>query len=166
MKGKEMCNEIKIRKAKPKDINTLAELNTKLLKHHSQFEKELYALASSKNRKKAMQKNARQRIHSKNSLALIAESGNQIAGYLTASIKQKPEYFKTNKVGHIHQLFVKPKFRKQGLGKALFKEAEKFFKKKGVKWLEIEASVKNKLTNKTYKALGMREFETILVEKL
>jgi len=85
---------------------------------------------------------------------------------LTASIKNKPQYFKASKWGHIHQLYVKPKHRKKGIAKALFKEAEKFFNKKGAKILEVEASVKNKPTKKTYKPLGLREFETIMVKKV
>ncbi len=158
--------KINIRKAKLKDLNTLVKLNTELLRHHLKFEKELDALAPPKKRKPAMEKKVRQRIYSKNSLAIVAEESNQIVGYLTASIKQKPEYFKINKYGHIHQLFVRPGFRNKGLGKALFKEAEKFFKKKGLKWLEVDASVKNLPTKKTYNALGMRGFETIMVKKV
>jgi len=161
-----MKQEVSIRKALPKDVDTIAGLNTKLLQHHLQFERQLYALASPKKREKAMKKKAKQRIYSKNSLALIAEANGKIVGYLTASIKTKPEYFKVNKVGHIHQLFVKPAFRKKGLGKALFKEAEKFFKQKGAEWMEVEASVKNLPTKETYKALGLREFETIMIGKV
>jgi len=161
-----MKQEIVFRKAMSKDTDTIVKMNTELLRHHLKFEKELDALAPSKKRKPAMEKKIRQRIYNKNSLAIVAEQSNQIIGYLTAPIKQKPEYFKINKYGHIHQLFVKPGFRNKGIGKVLFKEAEKFFKKKRIKWLEVDASVKNLPTKKTYKALGLREFETIMVGKL
>jgi ribosomal protein S18 acetylase RimI-like enzyme len=160
-----MKREFVVRKARLKDVDAIVEMNTQLLRHHSRFEK-LYLLSSKEKRVKAMRQNARQRIKSKNSLALVAEESGQIAGYLTASIKNKPEYFKANKWGHIHQLYVKPKHRKKGIAKTLFNEAIKFFRKKGAKWLEVEASVKNLSTKKTYKALGLRDFETIMVKKV
>jgi len=67
-----MKREIVIRKACLKDIDAIVEMNTWLLRHHACFEK-LYSLASKEKRVKAMRQNARQRIKSKNSLAVVSE---------------------------------------------------------------------------------------------
>jgi len=72
----------------------------------------------------------------------IAEVDKKIAGFISANITAD-----SKDKAYIRELWLKPEYQGQGVGKALTKHIEKMYKKKGVKILRL-------VTLKTSKAFG------------
>ncbi len=69
---------------------------------------------------------------------------------------------KTSPVGYIEGIFVKPKYRNQGIAKELIKIAEKWTMKKGCKELGSDAELDNTDSQKFHKKLGFKEANKIV----
>lgn len=159
-------NTVLIRKAKLRDVNKLAEMAFVLLDYHSKYDRELYSGPSKKKQIKLFKQRLKRKIFDKNGLLLVAELNSEIIGYLMASIQDRTALFKVNKWAHIHDIFVEKNFRGRGIGRKLIKTTKRFFKKKGLKYLELEVHPKNTQAMRNYEKLGFREFEQQMVLKL
>lgn len=74
-----------------------------------------------------------QRMLSKNQKYLVAECNAEIAGYIFGLIEVRQACMDKN-IGLIDELFVKPGYRKLGLGKALTEKMLDFFRSQKIKW--------------------------------
>ena len=73
----------------------------------------------------------------------VAEKSGDLIGFCFSYISQKPEYFKIEKFGFIGDLYVKPEFRRLGVGHDLVKDAFNFFAKRNISQIELLVAVKN-----------------------
>lgn len=80
----------------------------------------------------------------------IIEVGGQVAGYIWFKVVDSS----VGVFGRIEHVFVDDAFRKRGIGKKLMKEAEAYFKDKGVRKVKLTVTTGNKTAASMYKSMG------------
>lgn len=95
----------------------------------------------------------------------VADFDGEIVGFCYSYISQKPRYFKLKKFGFIGDLYVTPEYRRTGIGKALVKDALKFFSKKKIKQIELLVAIKNESTIKFWGSLGFNHLLTWMYKR-
>ena len=152
-----------IRKAKTRDVPEVAKLNYELNTYHLKFDK-YYELK--KNTDSLSRKYYRTIIRSNRALLMVAEVNNRVVGYICCKIEKRPPIYKINERGYIGGLFVSKKHRRKGIGKKLVAEALKWFKEKGIFYVETEADVRNKLSVPSWKSYNFRTFQIKIKKNL
>jgi len=148
-----------IRKAKLKDVSVIVKLWKDFMKYHDDIiikeNPEIKPhLIKKKNAVNVFKKFIQKNIRSKNAVVFIAEVNGKHAGYSLNFIKDNNPIFKLEKIGHVSDLFVKKEFRGMKISSKFKNEAKKWFKKKGIKHMEIVVYKDNKYAHSIYERWG------------
>ncbi|MBU2637694.1 MAG: GNAT family N-acetyltransferase [Nanoarchaeota archaeon] len=160
---------IKIRKATPKDVPALVELNIILQDEHDQMAaKDLVLkktiLKKKTNRETFLKKSFMKTIRSKEGILILAEDGNKAIGYIEGSIRQPKTLIK--KIASIWDIFVKKEYRGMGIGSMLKDAVFKIFKEKGARYIELNLSIINTKAHSIYKKWGFFDMDIMMMKKL
>lgn len=98
----------------------------------------------------------------KDSFCIVAEIDNKVVGYLLGEENNIPYY--SFKITELCNMCVDKDFRKQGIGRALYKEFEKHFTKLSVTHFMVTASFKNESAKLFYKKMGFKEANTTFIK--
>jgi GNAT superfamily N-acetyltransferase len=82
----------------------------------------------------------------------------EIAGYSICFIESNTPIYEIEKIGYFSDLYIKEKFRGAGLASRFKDNAEKWMKKKGVRYASIKLYPKNKKAHEIYKHWGFFDF--------
>lgn len=90
--------------------------------------------------------------------AWVAESlGGEPVGFLEVSVRNYADGAGREDVGYLEGWYVKPKFRKLGVGRALVKAAEEWAVGRGFSHMGSDTWVGNRNSYKVHKSMGYRE---------
>jgi ribosomal protein S18 acetylase RimI-like enzyme len=92
----------------------------------------------------------------KNIILVATNDKNKIVGLIIGSINERKNH-KLNKLGYIEELFVKEKYRKQGLAQRLWEEMEKELKNKKCNHITTHTDFENTLSQNFYTKMGMQK---------
>jgi len=150
---------MKIRKATKKDLDIIVDFSCKLILEHEKRFSDFPRL--SKNLHSKQRRFFKKYITRKDAVAFIAiEKGKPIGHLLGNEKKDFPVFAESERpMGHVGNFYVEPEFRGKGVGKKLFAELKKWFKKRGLKKAEVDFITSNKRTKKLYKELGFQPHE-------
>ncbi|MBA2735959.1 MAG: GNAT family N-acetyltransferase [Pyrinomonadaceae bacterium] len=96
--------------------------------------------------------------HTETQLVLVAEvAENLLGGFLEASIRPFVEDCHSDHVGYLEGWFVEDKYRRNGIGRQLVSEAEKWAKRKGATEMASDAEVGNEMSLEAHQNLGYEE---------
>ncbi|MCU1288601.1 MAG: Aminoglycoside N(6)-acetyltransferase type 1 [Acidobacteria bacterium] len=96
--------------------------------------------------------------HTETQLILVAETdGKRLVGFLEASIRPFVEDCHSDQVGYLEGWYVEPEFRRNGIGKKLVAEAEKWARQKGAIEMASDAEIGNERSLKAHQNLGYIE---------
>lgn len=152
--------KIKIEGAKRKDINAIIKLQMELSDFHKSIEKKYYK--SGEERKEELKKRLFKVLEKKregNSKFLIAKIKNRTIGFMVAGIHKPHPYCREEKIGEIYQTCITKKYRKRSVGKLLFKELLRWFKKRKIKFIEVLVDSRNRIGISAWKKYGFFEFQ-------
>lgn len=90
------------------------------------------------------------------SYMLLAEEGGELAGFLKVDIIKIESFFIQTRALFLDDVYVKEKYRKQGIANNLILEAEKIAKKKKIKWLKCRIYEFNKPAQAMAKSSGFK----------
>ena len=92
------------------------------------------------------------------SVFLVAQpdSSNRLAGFLVATIEREIPIYRLDEFGFIHDVWVEPEFRKQGVGKALTESAVARFRQIGVTQIRLDTAAENEHARRLFAAIGFR----------
>ncbi|MBS4223119.1 GNAT family N-acetyltransferase [Bacillus sp. FJAT-49682] len=94
---------------------------------------------------------------------LVYAKNNNIQGWI--GIGRAMDSFADEMVGLIFEIFVLPKYRKQGIAEKLFFEAFEYLKEEGCKIVQLNVFAENPAKH-LYQKLGFREISTIMERQL
>jgi len=96
--------------------------------------------------------------HTETQLVLVAEVGEgMLGGFLEASIRPFVEDCHSDHVGYLEGWFVEDKYRRNGIGRRLVSEAEKWAKRKGATEMASDAEIGNEMSLEAHQNLGYEE---------
>ncbi|MBE5736257.1 MAG: GNAT family N-acetyltransferase [Clostridiales bacterium] len=149
---------MRIRKAELKDLSRIQELNNELFELEiANFDKYLIKDWPLSNEGKTYFENA-----IKESFVAVAEIDNKIVGYLLGEETDIPYY--NFKIAELCNMCIDGNYRKQGIGNALYKEFESYFRMKGISHFVVTASFKNESAKAFYKKMGFEEANSTFVK--
>ncbi|MCS6873885.1 MAG: GNAT family N-acetyltransferase [Pyrinomonadaceae bacterium] len=91
-------------------------------------------------------------------LVLIAElETEEVVGFLEASIRPFAEDCLTDNVGYLEGWYVKPEYRRHGIGRALVETAERWAKNMGCEEMASDSEIGNELSITVHAKLGYEE---------
>ena len=84
----------------------------------------------------------------------VAESEDQVIGFLRGIIKISPDHLGNQKMGFVDHTFVAASWRGKGIGRKLFDATQTWFHSKGVNQLELQVLCENTSAIKAWQAMG------------
>ena len=151
--------EVKVRRAKARDMAFIVELWKGFSEEMARID-ERYALRDGA--EIIWGKWAGERLRDENSIALVAqtgaESGDDYVGYLIGHTEDAHPIFKDRRFGMLTDIFVKPDFRRKGVGKKFVEEGLAFFKGRGVGQVRMNVLVTNDASRAFCEKLGFGDF--------
>jgi len=145
----------KIREASPNDIDAIVELNEQLADYHRKIDK--YYKPGSETRK-GFRKHLSEIIRKRNVKILVAETGNKVVGYFIGTIEKAKPYVVPENIGRISDAFVEERYRKSGIGRMMFDELIRWFKKNKIRYIELSVDSRNETGIKAWQKFGFKEF--------
>lgn len=155
IKAEKIYKSMKIRKANKKDIEEIVRLNIQLTDHQARLEK---YYRSGKEVADSFRKHLRENIGRRNFIVLVADNNDKLCGFFIGIISIARPHVVAKKVGRLDAAFILKEFRTSGIGKLLFDELLKWFKKNKVKNIELSVHSRIKTGNLVWKKLGFKEF--------
>jgi len=90
--------------------------------------------------------------------AWVAESSDgKLMGFLEVSVRNYADGAGRKDVGYLEGWYVKPKYRKQGTGRALVKAAEEWAVRRGFSHMGSDTWVGNRRSYKAHQAIGYKD---------
>ncbi len=157
---------VTIRKPNLKDLPALIVLWHGQYDYHHDIDSTYY-VPNSKELDQKFRKYLKKAILKNGPYILLAEVDNEPVGFVTYE-KSHVDYFDTKIVeyGDIIELYVRPEYRKQGIGKQLMEEVERFFRDKGIEYLSLGCSTFNKDALDFYENFGFVNRQSLLYKSL
>ncbi len=146
---------ITIKKASHKNVDSIKTLWCEFMDFHEQYDN-FYRRA--KNSTDLFGQFIDKQISDRNALVLVAQSGNEICGYLLARIEYRPPVFADQKHGVIYDVAVSGKYRRKGIGEKLYNEALEWFKKRKTSRIELTVATTNPVSMNFWTKLGLKAY--------
>ncbi|HMB95536.1 MAG TPA: GNAT family N-acetyltransferase [Tepidisphaeraceae bacterium] len=90
------------------------------------------------------------------SVFLVAEREGKIVAFLIATIEGTIPIYRLQQIGFIHDLWVEPEYRNEGVGRQIAMLAVEKFREKGVKQIRLETATANDAARALFKSCGFR----------
>ena len=105
-------------------------------------------------------------ISSRKKIFLVAEIDKKIIGYVNGYIVENSDVYYRDPVAYLDCLCVDKVSRKQGVGKELIDEFSSIVKKKGAKYVKLNAFENNTPAVNLYKKEGFEEYSIYYMKKI
>jgi aminoglycoside 6'-N-acetyltransferase I len=92
---------------------------------------------------------------------LVAEAGDDLAGFVELSIRPYAEGCETDRVAYLEGWYVAPRFRRRGVGRALVARAEAWGREQGCSEFASDALLDNTVSHAAHRALGFEDVVAI-----
>ena len=131
---------MEIRKAVLDDIPEMVNLWYELMAYHRNHH---LAFVAKENNEELLSKDFQERIENPKCCFFLAILNDQLAGFISCSIRIVQNVMIYNKRGYVAETVVGQKFRGNGIGASLFSKAQDWFLEKGADHIELQVSLKN-----------------------
>ena len=161
---------VKIRPATLEDIPQITQNSKKLCQTvttvgSSNAIKHLYKF--SENPEKHWEKYFNECIESDDRFLQVVEDENgKLVGHMMVHVDDWPPVFANERIGTVRETYLDEEYRGKGLALKLFEGAEKFFRKKGLRFIQIEFDEGNTRAEGAYRKMGFDNFKHKLVKEL
>ncbi|MBI2024624.1 MAG: GNAT family N-acetyltransferase [Candidatus Harrisonbacteria bacterium] len=146
---------MKIRKATARDTLAIIALMKQLIDEHRRSDKYYKPFSLYRGLPEYVQK----AIRDSKKLLLTAEMDKKIVGYLLVAIEPAPFYSSEKKIGVIADTVVSKKYRRQGILKKMFLQAQKWLRGKKIRYFELSVDARNKSAVRSWKKLGFSNYK-------
>lgn len=129
-----------IREATTTDLSQLCQLWFELIEYHTVYNKVFEVDTSQLNE---VEKILLKKLNDDNTKVFVAEFEGSLAGLIICSYTKGSSAFSLSNKGYIAETIVSKNYRGKGIGLALYKHAEKWFKQQGADHIALQVSPKN-----------------------
>ena len=146
---------VKIRRANDEDIPRAVELWLEMMRRHQEFDPRIDL---SRTARAAYQSYLMLHARSEKSILLVAEDADGVQGFCCAYVCANLPMFTPPEFGLISDIYVRPEFRRQGLGTRMVRRVTDAFKKQGVRSAHLQVYHKNEKGKAFWRARGFEPF--------
>ena len=144
--------EPRIRQALRGDIDQAAELLVRMKRFNAEFDP---LLNVAKDVGQQASKYIADSVGAKNTLVLVATSGERVVGVLRAELRERL-FYEPSKEGHITDLYILPEARRKALGRKMLEEVKRRLAAKGAQLVTAEFPASNHFAVAFYHKSGFR----------
>lgn len=147
---------MKIRKAQLNDSKEILQLYNQLMAQHNRYNAlyKIHAHAVEEYRHFVI--NCLKDTHS---LVLVAEDKEHAVGFLICRIEKRLPRFQIRRAAYIYDIYIDKKHQSKGTGRKLIRAMTTWVKRKGVAYIKLEVSPKNKNAFAFWKKMGFHIFQ-------
>ena len=102
-------------------------------------------------------------LSSQRATAFIALAGGRAVAFAEVSVRDYVEGCATRPVGYLEGIYVRPEFRKQGVARALTRQAESWCRTRGCREFGSDAGIDDGASIAFHNAVGFRETDRQVV---
>ena len=152
-------DDIIIRQAVEDDVDRIGELWTQLVTHHRLLDEQLPEAAEDGNTLYA--RHILNRLEDQYTRVFVAESEGQVVGYVFGIVVDLvPEMFIAEPGGFLADIYVDEKYRGKGIGRDLVDALTKWFRTRGVSYVELYVANKNDGARGFWDKIGAKDLMT------
>ncbi len=100
------------------------------------------------------------------SVFLVAEREAKLAGFLVGTVEAEIPIYRLREFGFIHDLWVEPQYRNEGIGRQLVMLAIERFREMGMKQVRGDTAAANEAVRGLLRSCGMRPSTTEMLIEL
>ena len=104
----------------------------------------------------------REHVGARDRICLVAESGDETVGFLVGTLRKRSPAFGGWRYGHIYDVYVQGPQRRRGVGTALVEEALRWFRRRGVRRVQLQVRAQNTAGIAFWRGLGFDDLAMTL----
>ena len=149
--------DLEIRPAKPEDVPAVLPMVEKLCKLHESWDAAKYSFLP--NVPQMYDQWLRERAEHRRSVFLVAEASGpkKIVGFVIGTVEREIPIYRLKEYGFLHDLWVEPEYRHEGVARQMVMLAVEKFKEIGVEQVRLDTAAKNEPARRLFEACGFRE---------
>ena len=145
---------MEIRPANPEDVPGVLPMVTKIAALHEGWDPAKYGYLPDP---AAMYRGwLRSRAKDERSVFLVAEREGKVVGFLIATVEREIPIYRLEEYGFIHDLWVEPEYRNEGIARQLTMLAIERFREIGVKQIRLDTARENEIARNLFSSCGFR----------
>lgn len=150
-----MPSTITIRAARDEDVPVLGKYGTDLMALHHQWDPKRF-IPTGTGTKASYARWLGSQLEKPDVVVLAAEQDEMIVGYAYASLEGYDYMALRGPAGVLHDLFVEPEKRSQGVGRMLLEGAVTELKERGASLIVLSTAHRNEAAHRLFAAAGFR----------
>jgi ribosomal protein S18 acetylase RimI-like enzyme len=154
---------ISLRKARLDDVDALTELWIEFIDFHQDFDS---FFSRAKKGHERFADFVRENIDNSEWLVLLAVENDKPIGYCMSAVMTYPPVFDMKLYGFIQDLAVTESHRRRGAGSRLVEETLRWFRKQGVKRVEVQVATTNPLSQAFWRRHDFVDYITRLARQI
>lgn len=143
-----------LRTATVDDLDSLIELWWESGYYHQNLDSRFRYASDAENATREYMSN---QIQSEDACFWVTQINDDIIGYIEAMVTERPPIHVNRRIGYIESLYVKPEYRRKGIGTDLWKLAYDWLKEKGIQIINLWVAFQNPIALEFWKKLDFRE---------
>ncbi len=152
-------DNVKIRRAKSKDIDQIAALWKEMMDYHISLDEHFQLVSDGE---KAYSEYLVSILDNYDYSVLVAEEEGEVVGYTIGMILANPAVFSLARYGFIAEMAVTQSRQKSGIGLQMWNHIRKWFYRRGIEVIQLNVSPRNERGYNFWKKVGFSEFLHIL----
>jgi ribosomal protein S18 acetylase RimI-like enzyme len=145
---------VEIRAAKPEDVPNVLPMVEKIAALHEQWDSAKYGYLP--NPSQRYSRWMATRATDPRSVFLVAETQGRLVGFIVATVEKEIPIYRLDEYGFIHDLWVEPEYRNEGVGRQMTMLLIERFREVGVKQIRCDTAAKNETARKLFESCGFR----------
>jgi ribosomal protein S18 acetylase RimI-like enzyme len=145
---------MEIRAATPSDVPAVLPMVGKLATLHENWDPQRFDYRADV--EKMYSGWLRARAADERSVFLVAEREDKIVAFLIATIEGTIPVYRLHETGFVHDLWVEPEYRHEGIGRQIVMLAIENFREKGVRQIRLETAAANEAARALFTSCGFR----------
>ena len=133
-------------------------MRLELSKYHEAFDDDFRI---NKNAKKYYINLYKKYIYSSKKKLLVVENENKLIGFGSALVMKKEPISRDKEYGHIREMYIEKKFRRQGIAGEILNVFYKWLKRKNIKYIDLKVVCANELGRNAWAKHGFKDYAII-----
>ncbi len=145
-----------IRPATPDDVPAVLPMVEKVSALHEEWDAAKYPFRA--NIPRMYDEWLRRLAVDRRGVFLVAEAASpaKVVGFIYGSVEREIPIYRVKEYGFLHDLWVEPEYRNEGLARQMVMLAVEKFKEMGVKQVRCDTAMKNEAARKLFERCGFR----------